>query len=106
MKQPPIPSTIRIAGTNYIVEEVPTHPGITNENIGSFSQGQATIVIDAGIQPWRKRKVLLHELVHAADCLFGSSNLTEEQVVTLENGLWSIFNDNPGLARAIFGSAA
>lgn len=39
---------------------------------------------------------MLHELIHVAEEMTGA-NLTEEQVVALERGLWNIFETNPQL---------
>lgn len=42
------------------------------------------------------KSTLLHELIHVAEEMTGA-NLTEEQVVALERGLWNIFETNPKL---------
>lgn len=101
-KRLPIPKQIRIAGINFTVELNSPALALDSANLGYFDRDGAVITIDATAADYRQRKVLLHELLHGVDDLFGSGNLTEEQVVTLENGLWAIFNDNPGLASVIF----
>lgn len=42
------------------------------------------------------KSTLLHELIHVAEEMTGA-NLSEEQVVAIERGLWNIFETNPQL---------
>ena len=41
-----------------------------------------------------KHKVLFHEIIHASSFEGGAKELTEEQVCTLENNLYTILKDN------------
>lgn len=101
-----VPASIRIAGVEFDVVLDNSSAGLDRTNIGEFSQSKGLITLDSNITSQRRRKVLLHELVHGADIMFGAGDMAEQQVVAVENGLWAIFNDNPGLAKIIFGEAA
>jgi hypothetical protein len=95
-------STIRVAGHAYSVERVQPDADLDVENTGRCDHKRLRIAIDASPHDELQRKTLLHELIHCADKWFGSDNLKESQVLALENGLWAIFKDNPGLAEALF----
>lgn len=104
---PPLPGSVRIAGINYVVEQERGSEALETKNSGRINHETATITLDQNEPDWRKRKVLLHELVHGIERHFGNGlEHTEEHTEALESGLWCVFNDNPGLARAIFGSNA
>lgn len=99
-------STIRIAGHNYECVLGTPDPELEAENRGRINYEDLRITIDSTLRDFEQRKTLLHELIHAADKHFGTDQMEEEQTVALEKGLWAIFNDNPGLARGIFGDNA
>lgn len=48
------------------------------------------------LQDDSERSTMLHELIHVAADTCGA-NMSEEQVVALERGLWMIFEANPKL---------
>jgi len=99
-------SPLRIAGRTFAVVALTPPPGLGTTNMGEFDNVRGVISLDASMPDEVQRKTLLHELVHASDRLYGSASMTEDETVTIENGLWAIFNDNPGLARALFGDNA
>ena len=45
----------------------------------------------------RKREILLHEIMHAVDKIYGDDNLAEEQVASLGEGLTQVMRTNPEL---------
>ncbi|MGA0610113.1 hypothetical protein [Caldimonas sp. KR1-144] len=98
-----LPARLRIAGSDYAVVIAAVPEGITAENRGMFDDAKLRITIDASSPLHLQRRTLLHEIIHAAGDLYGTAELTEDHVRALETGLWAIFNDNPGLARTLFG---
>ena len=102
MKKPVFPKTIRIAGHDYALRLANPDGDLEAVNVGRCDHYRLRITLDASVPPDAQRTTLLHELIHAADRRFGACDLTEAQVLAIENGLWAIFNDNAGLAAAVF----
>lgn len=100
-RQRPFPP-IRIAGSDFKVEFAPGNRDLGTAYVGSISAGNRHIVVDSTQHPEEIRKTLFHEIIHAVDKLYGHESLKEREVRAIENGLWSVFRDNPGLAAAIF----
>jgi hypothetical protein len=88
---------IKVMGHRFTVAY---DPGM--ESCGEVDTEQQIITIRPDQHPENLRKTLLHELIHTADRLAGTGDMTEAQVVAIENGLWAVFRDNKGLARALF----
>lgn len=100
---------LRIAGNDYEVRRPTTDPALANESNGEIDFTKLTITIEGSLPDWMQRKTLLHELIHASDKFISGeeeNELSETQVAAVENALWSIFRDNPGLAAAIFEGTA
>jgi len=103
VKKPAFPKSVRVAGHDYTVRLANPDGDLETVNVGRCDHYRMRITLDASMSPDAQRSTLLHELIHAADKRFGASDMTEAQVLALENGLWAIFRDNAGLASAIFG---
>jgi hypothetical protein len=104
MAKPKFPD-IRIAGDSYkvIFEHHEEGEGLLSKvDAGAFHRAERTIRLNTAENSLEMRKTLLHELIHAADACFGADDLEEHQVVSVENGLWQVFRDNPKLAAFIF----
>ena len=97
------PDKIRIAGHDYAVKTVHSDDAMEPSNLGRCDHHNLRITIETNGPEVGQRQTLLHELIHAADKRYGGNKLAEEQVLAMENGLWAIFRDNPGLAAFIFG---
>jgi hypothetical protein len=76
-----------------------------DDGCGEVDTTKQNIRIDPDQHGDNLRKTLLHELIHTADRVAGTGDMTEAQVVAIENGLWAIFRDNKGLATAMFDGA-
>lgn len=100
MKKIPCPESLHAFGETwnftYVYEQNldPKFSGIT-----SYSNMSVVVLLN---QPEPlPRKTMLHELIHLASN-HTMANLTEEQVMQLEHGLWAILKDNPHVLDWIF----
>lgn len=93
---------VKVAGLNYKIQMVCSDMDMNPQFAGLAKHYDLVIKLDAGLSSLQGRKVLLHELIHAVDHAFLGGRLKEKEVVGLENGLWALFADNPGLKEALF----
>ena len=86
-----IPRTLKILGRTYKVEIVENL--YKGKLLGSCHFYKGKIRIEKDISYSLKKKILFHELLHAADMESGA-HLTENQVEKLENSFYAILKDN------------
>lgn len=96
-----LPTTIRISGVDHSVTYETATTKLGRGLFGCIDHGSAEITVDGTLKEFMIRKVLLHELIHGVSQAFGA-DLTEEQTIAMENGLWQLFKDNPKLASELF----
>lgn len=100
-----LPNIIYIAGVPWKVRDRRrTDPDLRGET----DYRNQEIWVDAKAGGAWPRKTLLHEVIHAVDDGYRGTqpHISEARVISLENGLFDVFNSNPGLARLIFGKNA
>lgn len=100
-----LPKTIKIAGIAWKV--VKDRYGTKLDNIdhrGETDHEKGEIKVHTGAESHVVRRTLLHELLHAVDHAYNPAGpeLTERQVLSLETGLFALFNDNPRLLKTIW----
>ena len=102
-----LPRAIKIAGVVWKVVRDRYGKSLGDDR-GCSDHGTTEITLLTSQPEHSVRSTLLHELIHAVDTSYNphGPNLTEHQVLALETGLFTVFSDNPGLARIIFGDKA
>ena len=93
-----LPRKLRIAGLDW---KVTGRKRMEEDARGECIQENLHIRVNTSYPPQTQASSLLHECLHAI-----SWDLPESTVVKLEERLFALFNDNPGLARRLFGRNA
>ena len=89
-----LPKKLKLFGEKWKIVPVQPSPILQQEYRGMtiFPMKEIHILIGNTSE----QSTLLHEIIHVAEEMTGA-NLTEDQVVALERGLWNIFSTNPKL---------
>jgi hypothetical protein len=82
------------------VKEDEMKDGEDGEYIGTCDFKEMDIKINASYPDFTKRACLIHELLHALDDMY-FIELTEKQVTTLANAMYTAITDNPNLISKI-----
>lgn len=94
-----IPKKVKIGGTVYKVKEVDRINRFDNSDdhyIGLWVEEEATIYLDKNVEIQIEEKCFLHELLHG---IFDHCNIEQDEgeVRLLENALYMVIKDNPGI---------
>jgi len=95
-----IPKKLKVAGRVYSVEltpEVMALDGVQSYGQVRFSNSSMKLCtkIDGNTRNNASLCVsFLHEIIHAIDSAYGESDLTEEQIDSLAEGLYQVLKDN------------
>lgn len=99
-----LPRVVKIGGYTYRIKVVATddpnlaHPADPEQRCdGMTYETTQRIYLDATMHPQRAAVVVLHELIHAINSVYGvTDESTEEQVTTqISTGLMAFWRDNP-----------
>lgn len=96
-----LPKKVKIGWKEYkILEQPPDEALIDGGTIcyGQVFYDRQEIYINKNYRKKHRKATLLHEIIHAIDEQY-STDLKEEQVVSLTHGLMSVLKDNPALLR-------
>ncbi|MBP3633152.1 MAG: hypothetical protein J6J43_01095 [Oscillospiraceae bacterium] len=92
-----IPNSVRIAGVEYEVKEVPGLNNGTSMAYGNINWDECVIKLsaDAGMSHARKCEVLWHEILHGLLHRVGLQPENEEHLVDmLAKGIYQVLQDN------------
>lgn len=97
MKNPQLPSQVKIAGMIIQVEEWDHKQGAANMSFGIFSRIEQSIKIDVHVHVDMLLDTFLHEVNHAIYWIYSlREDDDEERVVSIFATAWAqIFVDNP-----------
>ena len=70
---------------------------------GEIRQAQNKIRISSNYCIEQQKATLLHEILHGVNSEFMNDVLTEENITTMANGLYTVMVDNPQLFKEMIG---
>ena len=73
-----------------------------DDELGEVDLKTCRIAILTGMSADKERAVVLHEIIHAVDDILGLK-MNEKQVEGIENGIFAVIKDNPGILRYLRG---
>lgn len=92
-----IPANIRILGLSYPVA-MESNEHFVNHANGIINCDEQFIRIADTLGPDKEKETLLHEVIHGVSFAM-CSDLSEHQVRSMANGLYSVLKDNPKLVK-------
>ena len=87
------PNKVKVIGVKMAVNYVVGSP-LNEDESGECDYDKSVMSIRDGMESQQERKTVLHETLHAVSDQMGL-NLSEKQIVGLENGLFQVTVDNP-----------
>lgn len=91
-----IPSTLRILGKTWAIEEVDE----IHDAFGLCHKSKLKIQIEKGLKEDLQLDILIHEVFHAIDWSM-NTKLTEEQNTAMATGFAAVLLDNPAFAECL-----
>lgn len=91
-----IPSTLRILGKEWTIEQVDE----IHAAFGLCHKSKLKIQIEKGLKEDLQLDILIHEVMHAIDWSM-NTGLTEAQNTALSTGLAAVILDNPAFAECL-----
>lgn len=95
-----LPTTIKVGGVDYTVEEVSNL--IAKDDLwGKVDYFNSSIAVDDSLSPTRKEQVLIHELTHAIFLEAGYKEQDEDMINRIGIVLHQVLKDNPNLVNPL-----
>jgi len=90
-----IPSTIKIGGMDYTVEEKENE--VRDKGRSGYSNANnQSIVVDKDMPQQLKETTFIHEVLHQIDYVY-NIELSHKQVYMLEAGIYAFIKNNPSI---------
>lgn len=88
---------LKVMGMRVSVVEVHQAEGV----LGCCAEKCMQIELDPHITPELRMKTLIHELTHLYASALGFPSWGERTVTAVENIIWLMLNENPGIMKGI-----
>jgi hypothetical protein len=88
---------LKVMGMRVSVVEVHQADGV----LGSCAEKMMQIELDPHLTPELRIKTLIHELTHLYSSALGFPSWGEKTVTAVENIIWLLLTENPGIMKEI-----